>query len=474
MNIKINNHSLMTRTVITLVLFSISILVFMYLFQITFLNIYYEKYKVQEVNDFAESAIKSKNLNSFLETNSVKSDICALVIADDEYYYNEYMKGCILLKPDSNTKKLMNKMYNSDEKNMIYKITNPYFKTKTFLYGLRISNSEYIFLNSQLEILDSTSIILKQQLIYLLVIAIFFAVIIAFFISNSITKPIRDITDKARKMAKGNLDLNFSNSNISEINKLEEVLNYAKEEMQKTDDYRKDLMANVGHDLKTPLTLIKSYAEMIRDISFKDKEKRNKHLNIIINETDRLNNLVNDILTISKLESNKNALELETYDIISEIKIIISKFEILELTEDYKFILDMPKSAYVIADKNRINQVIYNLITNAINYTGEDQKIFINVSQAKNKLKVEIKDTGKGIDKDKIDHIWEKYYKNDKKHKRNKVGTGLGLSIVRNILEEHKFEYGVKSKENKGTTFYFYLKTCKENKKKSTKDFKKK
>lgn len=474
MNIKINSHSLMFRTVTTLVLFSASILVFMYLFQITFLNLYYEKYKVREVNDFAKSALKSKSLSAFLEKNSINSDICALVVSDKNYYFNEYMKGCILLDPDNNTKKVMTKMFNAKDKNMIYKITNPYFNTKTFLYGLRLSTGEYIFLNSQLEMLDSTSILLKQQLIYLLVIVIFLAVIIAFFISNSITRPIIDITEKARKMGKGNLDVNFSNSNISEINELEEVLNYAKEEMQKTDNYRKDLMANVSHDLKTPLTLIKSYAEMIRDISYKDDEKRNKHLNIVISETDRLNNLVNDILTLSKLEYNKNILEIEKYDIVEEIKAIVSKFEILELTEDYKFVLDTPKSAFVMADKNKINQVIYNLITNAINYTGDDQKVFINVSKSKNTYKVEIKDTGKGIDKEKIKHIWDRYYKNDKKHKRNKVGTGLGLSIVRNILEEHKFEYGVKSKENKGTTFYFNIKLCKEDKKKQSKDFKKK
>ena len=115
----------------------------------------------------------------------------------------------------------------------------------------------------------------------------------------------------------------------------------------------------------------------------------------------------------------------------------------------------MPEEIIIRADRNKINQVIYNLVNNALNYTGDDKKVFINVKEEKKFYLVEIKDTGKGIDKDKIEHIWEKYYKNEKNHKRNVVGTGLGLSIVKNILECHNFEYGVKSKKNEGTIFYF-------------------
>ena len=117
----------------------------------------------------------------------------------------------------------------------------------------------------------------------------------------------------------------------------------------------------------------------------------------------------------------------------------------------------MPDTAYVKADKNRINQVLYNLINNAINYTGDNNIVKINVIDCESRYKVEIIDTGKGISKKDLPFIWNKYYKNEKNHKRNIIGTGLGLSIVKKILENHNFEYGVESKKNKGTNFYFYI-----------------
>ena len=214
-------------------------------------------------------------------------------------------------------------------------------------------------------------------------------------------------------------------------------------------------MANVGHDLKTPLTLIKSYAEMVRDITYKDKAKMDDNLNVIINETDRLNELVNDILTLSKIEASADTLNLEEYDLVKQIDEIMDKFQILSETEDYNFIYSGVESGMVYADRNKISQVIYNLLNNAINYTGDDQTVYINVEENKKDYLVEIKDTGKGIDDETIKHVWDRYYKTEKKHKRNKVGTGLGLSIVKGILDAHEFTYGVKSKKGSGTNFYF-------------------
>ena len=126
-------------------------------------------------------------------------------------------------------------------------------------------------------------------------------------------------------------------------------------------------------------------------------------------------------------------------------------------TEDYKFIVELPEKSEVTADKKKIMQVIYNLINNAINYTGEDKKVIIRVKNTRKEYIVEIEDTGKGIKKDEIPYIWDKYYKSDKKHQRNVVSTGIGLSIVKEILTKHKFDYGVKSTLKKGSTFYFKI-----------------
>ncbi len=459
MNIRNRKWSFSLRTTITIVLFSVCILLLLYFFQHLYLNYYYEVYKIDQVEDIANGIKNTEDLNTYLLKTASESDVCIEYITDigANIFYNEDIKGCILKNPSSKISGLMENMYNNSNNTIFYRITNPRYNTKSFLYGMRLNNG-YIFINSQLESLDETNRVLSKQLIYLLIIVIFLSIIIAYFVSHSITKPIFEITKKAKKMEKGNFDVVFEPSNIDEINELSETLNNAKNEMVKTDDYRRDLMANVGHDLKTPLTLIKSYAEMVRDITYKDDKKRNEHLNVIINESDRLNELVNDIIDLSKLESTREKLNFEKYDLVKEIKEIISKFEILELTENYNFVYKGPAEAFIKADKKKMNQVIYNLINNAINYTGDDLTVYINVNKVREGFKVEIIDTGKGIDDETIKHVWNRYYKTDKKHKRNKIGTGLGLSIVREVLETHNFTYGVKSIVGKGTNFYFVVK----------------
>ena len=278
------------------------------------------------------------------------------------------------------------------------------------------------------------------------------------FISNKISKPIENISASAKKMANGNYDVNFSTkSNIVEIEELSDALDLAKKEMSKTDELRKDLMANVGHDLRTPLTMIKAYAEMTRDLENQTPAKRKENLNIIIEETDRLNILVGDILDLSKLQSKTYELNIEEFDLNDLIKEIIRRYYILIDNEGYEFVYENDKAIMVKADKKRMEQVIYNLVNNAVNYTGDDKKIYINLTEKKKTVLVEIKDTGKGIDEKDIKYIWDKYYHNEKKHKRNAFGTGLGLSIVKTILETHGYKYGVKSKLGEGTTFYFEI-----------------
>ena len=458
MNTKINTNSFMNKTLLLLIVFA-SIISLLYISQARLLNWYYERYKIKSVEEIATNIKKQDNLEEYLENISESSDLCIEVFDGEEHeIYNEHAKGCMFRGPNSKITSLMEDMYNSKKNKEFYTIINPEFKSKSLLYGIRLSDGKYVFINGQLESLDQASRLITKQSSYIIVVIIVLSILIAVFISNSITKPIREITEKAKKMGEGDLNVEFKHNPIKEIDDLSETLNYAKEEMIKTDDYRRDLMANVGHDLKTPLTLIKSYAEMVRDISYKDEEKRNKHLNVIINESDRLNVLVTDILTLSKLEASESSLEIKSYDLCKQIKDIISKFEILELTENYHFNIQIPKKAIINADENKINQVIYNLINNAINYTGEDLTVKIKVKEEKTGYKVEIIDSGKGIDKKDIKHVWNRYYKTDKKHRRNKVGTGLGLSIVKEILDKHGFKYGVKSEIGKGTNFWFIAK----------------
>ncbi len=427
-----------------------------------FLDVLYEKYQIKDMNNMAKEiyAADSSSLRLLLNELVYNNSVCIEHLSSDgvSTLYNDKSTGCLLGKRNSILSEYKNELIESGEELKAIKFVNPDYESEALLYGIKVNKGEYVFLFSMLSDVNSNSMAIKGQLIYITLLVIIFAILISMFLSKMISKPIEQITAKSKQLANGEYNVVFDKNGILEIDELADTLNYLESEVSKTDEYRRDLMANVSHDLKTPLTMIKAYAEMIRDISYKDKEKMDKHLEVIISETDRLNILVGDILTLSKLQANADILNIDTFDLCEEVREILKKYEIMKETENYNFIVNMPEKALIRADKNKINQVIYNLINNAMNYTGNDKNVWINIIENKKDYLVEIKDSGKGIDKEHLEHIWERYYKHEKNHQRNVIGTGLGLSIVKNILESHDFEYGVKSIKNKGTTFYFKVK----------------
>lgn len=447
------------KTLLYLILFSAGILLTTWFFQIVYLKYSYRDYQMRLMNRLASSIQKSSDgVSSILENIAYENEVCIEYYTYDgkSFFYNTLMKGCALGKNNPDLLKVEQDFLSSDFLIKDYQVVNQEYEAKAFLYGIKLEKGN-VFLYRTLEDVSGANVVLQDQLIYLTIIAIVLASVVAYFLSRKLSGPILDITNKAKKLGSGK-EVEFSKSGILEIDELSSVLSNAQKEMLKTDELRRDLMANVSHDLKTPLTMIKAYAEMVRDISYKDDKKRVEHCNIITDEVDRLNLLVNDILSLSKLQANASEMDLQEFDLVSEIQTILSFYEIIKETEHYHFELSMPPKAMVRADQKKIRQVIYNLINNAINYTGKDKIVRIHVKKQKDSYLVEIIDTGKGIKEEEMPYIWDKYYKNDKNHKRNVVSTGIGLSIVKSVLELHHFEYGVKSKVNEGTTFYFLIK----------------
>ena len=427
-----------------------------------FLKVCYEKYQIKDMNKVAKtiSTTKLTNMEETLENIVYNNTICIEYIDRNGkvYLYNDKLTGCLIGKGNLLFNRYKRELLESNEDIKAIKFDNSDYKSKSLLYLVKHQDGGYIYIFSMLSTVDNTTIVVRGQLIYITILVIIFAIIISLFLSDKISKPILEITEKSKELANGNYNVEFPKNGIVEIDELADTLNYLESEVSKTDQYRRDLMANVSHDLKTPLTMIKAYAEMIKDISYKDKNKMDEHLSVIISETDRLNLLVGDILSLSKIQANADVLNIENYDLRGEIDSLVSKYEIIKETEDYHILVEAPKKILVRADKNKINQVLYNLVNNALNYTGEDKKVVIRVTEDKRKYLIEVIDSGKGIDSKEIEHIWDRYYKQEKNHKRNIIGTGLGLSIVKNILVSHKFEYGVKSSKGKGTNFYFKIK----------------
>ena len=439
-------------------IFSIFILSFLWLFQVLFLNKFYEFSKIKQLDNTINLIKESYNNNSLysnVDNYAEDNGICIQIFTDKKIIYDSqiFNKGCMPKNVD-----YRDVFIKSSLDKETYKLINPRFNNEVLLKAIKLNSNTYAFLSSSLQPLDGAVEIIKKELVIVSIMVLLFSFLIGYFISKKLSKPIEKINKTAKIMAQGDYEnaYFFIYENILELNELVATLNQTNDELTKIDELQKEILANVSHDLKTPLTMIKAYAEMVRDLTYKDDIKREDNLNVIIEETDRLNLLVNDIIELTKINNDLQNLNITEFDLVELINSIINRFSIM----DANFVFKNKLPIIVKADKIRIEQVIYNLIINAINYTGKDKKVIINLKENDKYVHVEIKDTGKGIDEEDLKLIWKRYYKVDKKYRREKKGSGIGLSIVENILKKHKFNYGVNSIKNKGTTFYFDIDKC--------------
>lgn len=452
------NRNLTIKTLMYISVFIAAILLAVWIIQIQFLQVFYERNVIEKIDTVADNIKNNQdNLDSLLQEYAYTNNMCIEYYHDTvEIDFNLKMNSCILRDYSYEIAKYKAELINNNKDYMI--LYAPKTNVKSILYAINLNNGNYVFLNTTLEDMNSATALLKKQLIYLILILIVASSIVAIFVSRRLNRPILKIISTAREMGKGNFNVKFEKSNVQELDELCDVLTVAASEMNKTEELKRDLLANVSHDLKTPLTMIRAYAEKVRDITYKDAKKREKDLNVIIEETERLNNLVNDLLDLSKIQAGECDLNITEYDIVKNIKEILKRYDIVVDREGYSFELDMPTSAKVKADKTKIEQVIYNLINNAIEHTGDDLKVKITVKKQLDSVLISITDTGVGLTEEEKSLVWNRYYKKEKKHKRNVVGSGIGLSIVKGILESHKCEYGIDSKKGEYTTFYFKLK----------------
>lgn len=316
----------------------------------------------------------------------------------------------------------------------------------------------YLFIFGYTEPIGTTLSIINALSLICSNVVLVGACIISIMISSHIANPLVKISKNAAKLITGDFHMEIKKTEYDEIATLTKNLNAASEEINKTETLRKDLMANVSHDLRTPLTMIKAYAEMIRDLSGNNPEKREKHLQVIIDETDRLTLLVNDILNLSKLESGVMPIELSEFDFSEDLKGIISRFSLLDDMKDYQVKLEAEEGILINADQQKIEQVVYNLVNNAINYIGEDKLVTVRLYRKNPSVaRFEVADRGLGIPAEKLPYIWDRYYKIDRSenYKRSIKGTGLGLSIVKGILNSHGFLFGCDSELGHGSVFWF-------------------
>mgnify|MGYP002647323044 CR=1 FL=1 len=468
--------------------FALAIIFILWVLQVWGLNPYYEivkKFEVKKVATKIEEYIDKDQRDEYIRNIAYQYNMCVEItdIFGNHITGAETAPFCIVHSKspqNSNLSELIDRLeeekqfldivntkssflgFFGDDRDMYdHILTNGNVYNRYVLSGKIIksdSQTMYMFICTSLTPLNSTVGILQSQITVIAVILLLLSLALGIVISKNISLPIISITKSAKKLASNNYNTVFKGGGFKEIDELAETLNKASEELSINDNLRRELMANVSHDLRTPITMIKAYAEMLRDFP---SETKPENLQVIIDESDRLTILINDIISLSKLESNAEAINIEEYDITSGIREIINRYSVLKGINGYTFEFISDGDEMVYADPAKIQQVIYNLINNAINYSPDNSLITVVQKRIDNSVRIEVKDRGEGIPEEKLKYIWDRYYKVDKIHKRAVIGSGLGLSIVKNILLLHNAKFGVESTEGEGSTFWFELPSSK-------------
>ena len=477
---KLKNRNLSVRWKIFsyLIIFISILLILLWLFQIVFLNEFYKRIKFNDIEAMAnriEENIQSRDLKVQAYKMAIENDTSIHIVDSSgrslvQYDFSrESIIGKLSVEQINNYYSLASsnggryyKIYSDDNLSvetawgMVTLVKNS-MESIVYLSIAELPSGEeaLIMLHSNLLPISSTVETLRVQLVYISIILFILSLLIAFMIAKRISRPIVSINEAAKELAKGNYDVSFKGSGYQEIQELTDTLNYAAKELSKVEGLRRDLIANISHDLRTPLTMITGYGEVMKDIP---GENTPENIQIIIDEATRLTSLVNDILDISRFESKTQELNLSMLNITSLIRDILLRYNKLTEREGYNFSFNYEEEIFVEGDELKLSQVIYNLINNAITYTGSDKEIVVSQEVKEGFVTIKVIDTGEGIPEEDIPLIWDRYYKVKKTHKRAQVGTGLGLSIAKEILLMHKADFGVKSTLGEGSCFWFKLK----------------
>lgn len=332
----------------------------------------------------------------------------------------------------------------------------------TYIYFARVEDQEhgtcYVYLAVNFaEPSDSDAQTLQIQVLLVTIIMMAILLAASLPIGHRFLLPVARLTKSAQRLAHGDLSVEFNGHGFTETEQLAATLTYATAQLREFDTDRKELLANVSHDLKTPLTIIRIYAETIRDVSGDDAFKRQTHCDTIIEEANRLTDLVNEIVELSRLDSSSTTVVLTEIDLAEVLRDTLTSFAILAETEGYTFEASIVDTAPIIGNEHFMKRALYNLIGNAVNYTGDDRFIGVSLARRGQVVRFEVTDTGEGITPDKLPTIWERYYKSRGHHSRSVTGSGsgIGLSIVKRVLTVHNARFGVQSVPSSGSCFWF-------------------
>lgn len=481
-------RSIYFRLWMTFLAFAIVLMIVLWLLEIVMLQPFYKASKTNQIYNASQTIAQEYSLPKRLNTDELIETMTALSYDNDMYFYMASLDNSMVIAPNpirrysedmlEGFEIVKTKLAESTSDTVTFTIASPNDQDETMVYGALVKSSyrspAILCIYAPLSPVDANVDILKDQLMTVTFISLILAFALSLYLAKRISYPLVTLKNKAALLAKGQYGIEFDSHSYTEIDNLAHTLTHTSKELAKTEELHRDLVANMSHDLRTPLTMIKSYAEMIRDLSGNNEAKRNAHLAVIIDETDRLNRLVSDMLLLSKMQSGVVPMNKERFDLNQSLRKLVQSYEAYQEQQGCPVIFDTnADEAYVFGDESQLLQVASNLINNAVRHASDGGSIEVylrvttipvaptNTKAAATPMRtvtIRVQDHGPGIPEDQLPHIWDRYYKYSRTGTRASSGSsGLGLSIVKEILLAHKARFGVRSSIGKGSTFWFTL-----------------
>lgn len=423
----------------------------------------YKSNKINSMKETAESVainINNRNLDEFIRTLTLEEDVCIMVVTGVESVtINSRRNACVLSNLTlSEVSDIAYKVQDSGGSKLFenYQLANS-DRNDFYIYGTLTSshyNSDILVLvSSVVTPVNVVSKTFSSQVFFVVLVIILMSMAMGVIISQMVLKPINQLKSESKLLPFGQYKGDKFHTDIKELSEFNDVLTAANSEILKAEKAKKELIGNVSHDLKTPLTMIVGYGEMIRDLPGEDNAE---NAQVIINEAQRLTSLVNDLLDFSKVDEIK--LNREEVSLNNMLKDVYNQYLNYFRSNKVKFELKLVEDKEICVDFKRIKQVLYNFLNNAYNYNeSANKQITLGVEKTDDKYRVYVLDNGIGIREEDQDKIWDRYYKVDKEHKRSAIGSGIGLSLAKNILEQHGLKYGVDSVYGEYSKFWFEI-----------------
>lgn len=344
------------------------------------------------------------------------------------------------------------------------------------MWGILDSN-DYVIMRIPLDSIRDNVKISNEFLTYISIIFILLAIIIIWWLSNHITAPILELTDLSKRMASLDFNAKYKSGGKNEIGQLGEHFNQMSETLETTiselktannelqkdieqkiqiDEMRKDFLSNVSHELKTPIALIQGYAEGLRECINDDEESRDFYCEVIMDEASKMNQMVKKLLTLNQLEFGQEKVVMERFDLTALVRGVVQSAGILGQQKGAKIIFEQEQPVYAWADEFKIEEVITNYVSNALNHVANEMIVEVKICSVNQKIRVSVFNTGLPIPEEDLDKIWIKFYKVDKARTREYGGSGIGLSIVKAIMDSYRQKCGAINYDN-GVEFWFEL-----------------